>query len=292
MRIGAKVPNTGSLPAERGIAAMAAELEEAGFDSLWVSDHIAMPAVIESRYPFAADGRATFPGDTPFIDAMVALAAIAGATRRVTLGTAVLVLPLRQPVILAKQAASIDVLSGGRLELGVGAGWLAEEFAALGVPFRGRGQRFTEWTRILRQCWTGAPEPFAGEHYRLPPGLRTGPPPAHHIPLLVGGHSPAALARAARLGDGWLGQQSALDLDAAELRRAIEAIRAQSAAGTGPAAPRAVLRIVESAGSAASVAAALPELAAAGVTEIIVDLDWAVPGAAASVCALLRAAAI
>jgi probable F420-dependent oxidoreductase len=291
VRIGAKVPNTGSLPAERGIGAMAAELEEAGFDSLWVSDHIAMPAVIESRYPFAADGRATFPGDTPFIDAMVALAAIAGATRWVALGTAVLVLPLRQPVILAKQAASIDVLSGGRLELGVGVGWLAEEFAALGVPFRGRGERFTEWTRILRQCWTGTPEPFAGEHYRLPSGLRTGPPPAHHIPLLVGGHSPAALARAARLGDGWLGQQSALELDAAELRGAIEAIRAQSAAGTGRAAPRAVLRIVESAGRADAVAAVLPELAAAGVTEIIVDVDWAVPGAAASAYALLRAAA-
>src|SRR5215475_10782521 len=134
MRIGAKVPNSGPLPTERGIGAMAAELEQAGFDSLWVSDHVVMPAVIASRYPFAADGKATWPADTPYIDAMIALTAIAAATQQARIGTAVLVLPLRQPVVLAKQAASIDVLSGGRLDLGIGAGWLAEEFAALGVP--------------------------------------------------------------------------------------------------------------------------------------------------------------
>ena len=150
MLIGAKVPNSGPLPAARGIGPMAAELEQAGFDSLWVSDHVVLPAVIESRYPFAADGKATWPSDTPYLDAMIALMAIAAATSRVRLGTAVLVLPLRQPVVLAKQAASIDVLSGGRLELGVGAGWLAEEFAALGVQFADRGALFTESLAIAR----------------------------------------------------------------------------------------------------------------------------------------------
>jgi alkanesulfonate monooxygenase SsuD/methylene tetrahydromethanopterin reductase-like flavin-dependent oxidoreductase (luciferase family) len=138
---------------------MAAQLEAAGFDSLWVSDHIVLPSAIESRYPFAADGRATWPTDTPYFDAMVALALIAQATEHAAIGTAVLVLPLRQPVVFAKQAASIDVASGGRLRLGVGAGWLEEEFDALNVPFAGRGRRLEEWIALTRACWTGAPGP-------------------------------------------------------------------------------------------------------------------------------------
>ena len=157
LRIGAKVPNSGPLPAALGIGAMAAELERAGFDSLWVSDHVVMPAAISSAYPFAADGKVTWPTDAPYIDAMIALTAIAAATQRARIGTAVLVLPLRQPVVLAKQAASVDVLSGGRLDLGVGAGWLAEEFAALNVPFAGRGERLDEWIKVLRAVWTGSP---------------------------------------------------------------------------------------------------------------------------------------
>ncbi len=291
MRIGAKVPNTGSLPAERGIGAMAAELERAGFDSLWVSDHLVMPSVISSRYPFAADGKATWPTSTPYLDAMIALTAIAAATHRVRIGTAVLVLPLRQPVVLAKQAASIDVIGGGRLELGIGAGWLAEEFAALAVPFAGRGERLDEWIEILRAVWTGTPAPFAGRHYMLPGGLHSGPVPPHSIPLLIGGHSVRARARAASC-DGWLAQQSATALDLSELAAEITGMRrAAAAAGRDPAALRAVLRIVDSAQRPEQVAAALPALAAAGVTEIIVDTDWSAPGSAAAACVQLRAAA-
>ena len=193
MRIGAKVPNSGPLPIERGIASMAAELEGAGFESLWVSDHIVMPRQIESRYPFAADGKPTWPADTPYFDAMIALAVIATVTQRAAIGTAVLVLPLRHPVVLAKQAASIDVLSSGRLVLGVGAGWLAEEFEALDVPFGSRGRRFTEWLQILRACWTGEPGPFNGEQYHLPGGVFALPAPGHDIPVLVGGDSSPAL---------------------------------------------------------------------------------------------------
>ena len=138
MKIGAKVPNSGPLPGRLGIGTMARELEEAGFESLWVADHIVLPETIDSRYPFAEDGRATWSTDTPYFDALIALALIAEATKRATIGTAVLVLPLRQPVVFAKQAASIDVASGGRLALGVGAGWLEEEFDALNVPLVGR----------------------------------------------------------------------------------------------------------------------------------------------------------
>src|SRR3954453_5625601 len=124
MIVGAKVPNSGPLPETIGIATMGRTLEAGGFESLWVSDHIVMPAAIESRYPFAADGRATWSTDTPYIDALVALALPAAATERGTIGTAVLVVPLRQPVVAAKQLASLDAASGGRLRLGVGAGWL------------------------------------------------------------------------------------------------------------------------------------------------------------------------
>src|SRR5262249_58532788 len=122
-----------------GVGGVAAVLEAGGFESLGVSDHVARPAEIASRSPFAEDGRATWATNTPYFDALIALALIAEATERATIGTAVLVLPLRQPVVFAKQAASIDVASGGRLRLGVGAGWLEEEFEALNVPFAHRG---------------------------------------------------------------------------------------------------------------------------------------------------------
>jgi probable F420-dependent oxidoreductase len=274
LRIGVKVPNSGPLPERLGIGAMAAELEAAGFESLWVSDHIVLPSEIGSRYPFADDGQATWATDTPYFDALIALALIAEATERATIGTAVLVLPLRAPVVFAKQAASIDVASRGRLRLGVGAGWLEEEFDALNVPFAGRGRRLDEWISLIRACWTGTPEPFESELYRLPAGVLCLPRPAHRIPFLVGGHSPAALRRAGRIGDGWLAQQSLPALDPDELGRAVSVMRAAAAEnGRDDAALEVVLRIVEGSGRSEELAARLPELASAGVGEIIVDVS-------------------
>lgn len=275
VRIGALVPNSGRWPLELGIPVMATRLEAAGFESLWVSDHIVLPRTIESRYPFAADGRATWPTDTPYVDALVALALMAAVTERATLGTAVLVLPLRHPVVFAKQAASIDVASGGRLLLGVGAGWLREEFEALGVPFEDRGGRLVEWMEIARDCWTGAPAARASERYTLPDGVLCLPAPERTIPFLMGGHAPAALRRAGRIAGGWLAQQSLTELDPGALAQAAGAMRAAAAeAGRDPAGCRVVLRLVESAGRGADVAAALPALAEAGVDEIVVNVDW------------------
>lgn len=275
IRLGAKLPNSGPLPMGAGIPTLARTLEAAGFDSLWVSDHIVLPASIESRYPFAADGKATWSSETPYFDALVTLALAAAATERATLGTAVLVLPLRNPVEFAKQAASIDVASGGRLSLGVGAGWLEEEFAALGAPFEQRGARLEEWIAITRECWTGRPRAMSSDRYTLPAGLLCLPTPAHPVPVLVGGHSPAALRRAGRVGDGWLAQQSLSTLEPTELARAATVMRdAAAAAGRDPAALQVVLRIVESAGMSEGVARWLPALAEAGVDEIIVDVAW------------------
>ena len=292
VRVGAKLPNSGPLPDAIGIGGMARALEDARFESLWVSDHIVMPASIGSRYPFAADGRATWPSDTPYIDALIALALAAEATERVRLGTAVLVLPLRNPVVFAKQAASIDVASGGRLEVGVGAGWLREEFDALNAPFERRGARLEEWMQIARACWTGRPAARRSEWYELPGDIVCLPTPAHEIPFLVGGHSRAALERAGGVGDGWLAQQSLPELAPERLREAAVTMQAAAAAaGRDPGRLRLVLRIVESAGRADDVARALPELAAAGVDEIIVDVPWHDGGPAAAAAALRDAAA-
>ena len=266
MRIGAKVPNSGPLPERLGIGSMAAALERAGFESLWVSDHIVLPSEIGSRYPFAEDGRATWATDTPYFDALIALALIAQATERATIGTAVLVLPLRQPVVFAKQAASIDVASGGRLLLGVGAGWLEEEFDALNVPYAGRGRRLDEWIALVRACWTGCPPPSTSDLYDLPAGVLCLPRPAHPVPLLIGGHSGVALRRAGTAGDGWLAQQALPELDPAQLDESIRLLRAAATdAGRDPASLRVVLRIVESAGRSEELAPRLAELEAVGV---------------------------
>lgn len=275
MRIGALVPNSGRWPLELGIPRMAAMLEDAGFDSLWVSDHVVLPRQIVSRYPFAEDGRATWPTDTPYFDALIALALIAGATSRAAVGTAVLVLPLRHPVVFAKQAASIDRASGGRLRLGVGAGWLEEEFIALDVPFADRNGRLVEWMAIARDCWTGTPAARTTDRYTLPAGTLCLPTPESPIPFLMGGHSATALRRAGRLADGWLGQQSLDALAPAALADAAGAMRdAALDAGRDPAALQVILRIVDSAGRADEIAAAIPALAAAGVDEIVVNVDW------------------
>lgn len=272
VRLGAKLPHTGSVD-PTSIPARARALEEAGFDSLWVSDHVVMPVTIESHYPFAEDGKATWTGDVPYVEALVAMAAAAAATEKVRIGSAVLVLPQRNPVLLAKQVASLDALSGGRIELGVGAGWLREEFEALQAPFEERGPRTEEWIALLRDCWSGYPGAREGR-YPLAGGLAQLPVPPHPVPILVGGHTKAAFRRAGSLGDGWLAQQSVPELDVEHLATEIESVRAQARkVERDPAVLRFVLRLVGSLGQEEVIAARLGDLAAAGVQEIVVDLD-------------------
>ncbi len=271
LALGAKLPHTGTAsPVE--LPARARVLEEVGFDSLWVSDHVVMPVHIEAHYPFASDGRASWTGDIPYTEALVAMTTAASVTERVRIGSAVLVLPQRNPLLLAKQVASLDALSGGRVELGVGAGWLREEFDALHSSFEDRGRRLEEWLEVLRSCWSG--HPAGTELYPLDEGLVQLPTPSHHVPLLVGGHSKAALRRAGSLGDGWLAQQALPALDVDVLAQEIEAVRAHAVrVERDPALLRFTLRLVESAGRETRIAPRLAELASIGVHEVIVDVD-------------------
>ena len=212
--LGVVLPTPGGLlPFD--IGGLAQAIEAAGADSLWVDDHLVQVRNAQSPYPFSGDGTVPWPVEQPRWESLTALAFIAAATRRCTVGTAVLILPQRHVVELAKTTATLDVLSNGRLVLGCGIGWLAEEMAASGWSFATRGARANELLEALRLCWTGRPEGFSGEHVRLPPGLVFEPTPRQDPgpPLLVGGMSTGALTRAARHGDGWLAYAPEPSLD-------------------------------------------------------------------------------
>ena len=271
IRIGAKLPHSGPLPARLGLDRMAARLEAAGFDSMWVSDHVVFPHEVRSRYPFAADGRVTWRVDVDYIEPVIALSAISPATSRAELGTSVLILPMRNPVLFAKQAACIDVLSRGRLVLGIGAGWLREEFDALAANFEERGSILEEWLEIARACWTGSAGPYEGRHYRLPEAIYCRPVPERVPPVLIGGMSRAALERAGRIADGWVAQFSLEDLSEDVLATGLATMQAAAAS---PRTFRAVVRIAAAPNRVAEVASRLRSLSDAGATDVVVDVDW------------------
>lgn len=271
MRIGAKLPNFGPLTRQVPLRETAHLAEEAGFDSVWVSDHVVMVRQSSSPYPFSPDGRMTWDPEEPWYDALVTMATAAAVTDRVEVGVAVLIVPMRNPLVLAKQLASLDALSGGRVVVGTGTGWLAEEFEALEAPYATRGQRLDEWMAILRECWTGTPRNLGYQHYRLPDGVLCYPTPSRRIPMLVGGMSRHALRRVARRGDGWLALQPADAVEVGELRAGLETIRIEAERAGRPAPERAALRI---SGPTESVADHLADLAAVGITDVIVDVDW------------------
>ncbi len=272
MIIGARLPHTGDAATSRAVVDTAGALERAGFDSLWVSDHIAQPLEIGSPYPFAADGVARWSTQAPDLEALTTLAMVAATTERVTLGTAILLAPLRQPVLAAKQIATMASLAPGRIAIGVGTGWLKEEFEALGIPFARRGLRLEEWIAVVRSCWTGAAGPREGEFYPLPGPIVALPAPDPVVPLYTGGHSAPALRRAGAMADGWIGQQDCAALDVDTLGRELAAIRAAAEHhGREARDVRIVLRLVGSADGGGLVSDALAALQAHGVDEVILD---------------------
>ena len=188
------------------MAQVAQRAEELGFESVWVAEHLVFPTEIHSRYPYAAGGVPPINPATPLLDPLLVLMQIAAVTSRIRLGTNIYILPLRHPLATARMAMTVDVLSGGRLSFGVGAGWLAEEFEAVGIDFATRGARTRECIRILRALWTEPEISYSGRFHSFGP-LKFEPKPVQkpHPPIIVGGETEAALKRAAALGDGWYG---------------------------------------------------------------------------------------
>lgn len=178
--------------------------EEAGFEGILISDHLFFPGDLKSKYPYSEDGVPGFDGTTPFPDPWTTIAAMAAVTTRLRFSTMVYILPLRHPLEVAKTVGSVARLSGGRVALGVGAGWIREEYDALGVPFAGRGKRMDEMFSVLRKAWTGEMVEHRGEHFDLGRFQMT-PAPEAAVPIWVGGLSKLAFRRAAALGDGWIG---------------------------------------------------------------------------------------
>jgi probable F420-dependent oxidoreductase len=205
--------------------------EAAGFESVWGGEHVVMPSTIESPYPYTADGKVPAEPDTPIPDPLIWLAFAAAAAPTLRLGTCILIVPLRDPLVLAKELATLDQVSGGRVELGLGVGWLREEFDALGVPWQRRGARNDEYIEAMRTLWAGPHAEFHGEFVDFPPVTCSPRPVQDKIPILVGGDTDAAIDRAVRLADGYF--PGAGDPDS--LAELIERLRnAAEAAGRDP----------------------------------------------------------
>ncbi len=177
--------------------------EELGFESVWGGEHVIRPTHIESPYPYTEDGSMPGEPETPIPDPLIWLAYVASVAPTLRLGTCILILPQRNPVVLAKEVATLDHLSGGRVELGIGVGWLKEEFDVIGVPWARRGARNDEYIAAMRALWAGPHAEFHGNFVDFDPVTCSPRPLQASIPITVGGDTPAAVKRAARLGDGF-----------------------------------------------------------------------------------------
>ena len=188
------------------LAAGATTAEEEGFHSIWFGEHVVLVEEHRSRYPYAKDGKIPIRGDNGLLEPFAGIAYAAALTRRIRLGTGICLVPQRSPIYTAKQVADCDVLSGGRLDFGVGIGWLREEFEALGVPFEDRAPRCREYLDAMKSLWTDEVSQHHGRLLEVPP-VRMFPKPIQkpHPPIIFGGESENALRRVGDLGQGWFG---------------------------------------------------------------------------------------
>lgn len=262
MRVGLHALGIGDGARPEVIRTVATAAETHGFARLWCGEHVVLVDAPVSRYPYSADGRIAVPAGADWLDPLLALSFAAAVTSRIELATGVLLLPEHNPVVVAKQAATLDVLSAGRFSLGVGVGWSAEEFAALGVPFAGRGRRTEEYLAAMRTLWAEDPASFAGEFTRFD-AIRVNPKPLRggRLPVVLGGSSDAALRRAVTLADGWYG----FNVPAAEVRSHV-AVLADECTRRGRDFDELTVAVALSDGTPEH----LPAVAAAGITELVV----------------------
>jgi probable F420-dependent oxidoreductase len=203
MKFGLMFVNSGPFSNHELLAHLAQTAEQCGFDSLWTVEHVVIPKNYQSAYPYSKSGKIPGGEDVSIPDPLLPLGFAAALTKTIRLATGVVILPQRHPLYLAKEIATLDLLSGGRVILGVGSGWLREEFDALGLDFHTRGARTDEAIQAMRACWRETASSFHGKYFNFGP-VRSYPKPAHNdVPIHIGGHSPAAARRAGRLGDGF-----------------------------------------------------------------------------------------
>ncbi len=204
MKFGIMFANAGPFAFPEGLENLARTAEEVGIESIWTVEHVVVPVGYQSPYPYSPSGKMPAPENVPIPDPIVPLAFAAALTKKLRLATGVVILPQRHPVYVAKEMATLDVLSNGRAILGVGIGWLQEEFDAVGIPFQERARRTEESIQAIRSLWKSAPEPFNGKFYKWG-AVESQPKPVQQpgVPIVVGGHAEGAARRAARYGDGF-----------------------------------------------------------------------------------------
>ncbi len=203
MKFGIAFANTMTFTSGSGARALAVSAESCGFDSLWTVEHIVYPEGYESTYPYAPDGKMPGSGESPIPDPLVWLAHAGAHTTTLKLATGISLLPERHPVTFAKEVATLDSMSSGRVILGIGIGWLREEFDALDIPWEGRARRTEEYADVMRALWSGDGVSYEGEFVNFE-NLSSNPKPANGtVPIHIGGHSEAAAKRAGRIGDGF-----------------------------------------------------------------------------------------
>lgn len=227
MRFGCHLPIFGPMATRENLLAFARRMEALGYDSLWATDHVLIPTTIATRYPYSETGRLFIPAEANLIEPLTALIFVAAATERVRLGTSVMVLPHRHPVLAAKMLACLDHLSAGRVVVGAGIGWMREEIEMLGAPYSRRAAWSEEAVRIMRACWREGKTRHRGEFFAFDEIGMFPRPVRGDIPLWIGGHSPQALRRVVALGDGWHVAGAPAEQVAADLERLREECRRQ-----------------------------------------------------------------
>ena len=223
MEIGIVLPNTGTLGTPEAMLAIAERAEAQGFAAVWTADHLVVPIESQTSYPYVRGANVRLDARHPIIDPMIALAGIATRTQRIGLGVSVYLAALRHPIVAAKLIASLDRLSHGRVRLGVGAGWIPEEYETLGIRFSERGRVLDEHLECLRTLWTEEAPRFQGEFYQFD-NIGFEPKPVQpRLPIWIGGNSAPARRRAARIGDGW----HVIDVPLSELESGISDLHAR-----------------------------------------------------------------
>ncbi len=223
MKVGIMFANAGPFGTAEGGTTMARAAEAAGIESLWTVEHVVYPDDYGSTYPYDDSGRMAMAPDTDLTDPLTWLTWVGAHTSTIRLATGILILPERNPVVLAKQLGTMDALTGGRVDLGIGVGWLREEFDAVGIPWERRGARTDEYVAAMRTLWDGDNVSFDGDFVSFDRVSSNPKPVDGSVPIVVGGHSKAAARRAGRLGDGFWPGKGDLDHLLDVMRREAEA---------------------------------------------------------------------